>query len=161
MGRTARSLSLFPNGSVFCVDRENNCVRAGRGNEHPNHQSFDVAIIEFQEDGSFADPDQLIAAVKCIEAARDANGNGALVMLFIHGWHHSARWDTDKYGSDWDAESGDDQHFRQFRRVLMGVAVREAERYLKAEEGARRVVGIYLGWNGDPTSWFGKWLSST
>ena len=63
---------------------------------------------------------------------------------------------------EWDAEAGDDQHFRQFRRVLMGLAVRESERYLPSgEPAARRVVGIYLGWNGDPTSWFGKWLSGT
>ena len=42
----------------------------------------------------------------------------------------------------------------------MGLAVREAERYRPSgEQAGRRVVGIYLGWNGDPTSWFGSWLS--
>jgi hypothetical protein len=84
------------------------------------------------------------------------------VVLFIHGWHHSARWDTGKYASHWDANAEDDQHFRQFRRVLMSLAVRESERYLPTGEGGgQRVVGIYLGWNGDPTSWFGSWLSRT
>jgi hypothetical protein len=145
--------------SVFCVERSNS-VRLGRCDEHPNHQSFDVAVIEFQDNGSLADASQLKSAEDTIAAARVANRNGALVVLFIHGWHHSARWDVSKYASDWDADAGDDQHFRQFRRVLMGLAVREAERYLPSgEAGGRRVVGIYLGWNGDPTSWFGSWLS--
>ena len=148
--------------SVYCVDGAN-AVRLGRCDQRPNDQSFDVAIIEFQDDGSLADARQLKSAADTIAAARDADRNGVLVVLFIHGWHHSAKWDVSKYASHWDAEgadTGDDQHFRQFRRVLMGLTVREAERYLPfGEEGGRRVVGIYLGWNGDPTSWFGSWLS--
>jgi hypothetical protein len=45
----------------------------------------------------------------------------------------------------------------------MGLAVREAERYLSTtgEASGRRVVGIYLGWDGDPNSWFGSWLTRT
>jgi hypothetical protein len=160
---SAGSSVLFPTGSVFCVDREDNRVQLGPGNKPPNHQSFDVAVIEFQDDGSFVDSAQLKAATDCIGAARESNRNGALVVLFIHGWHHSAKWNVGKYASSWDAEADDDQHFRQFRRVLMGLAVREAERYLPptGEAGGRRIVGIYLGWNGDPKSWFGSWLSRT
>jgi hypothetical protein len=157
---TAGFSVLFPTGSVFCVDREDDRVQLGPANKPPNHQSFDVAVIEFQDDGSFVDSAQLKAATDCIGAARESNRSGALVVLFIHGWHHSAKWDVGKYESSWDAEADDDQHFRQFRRVLMGLAVREAERYLPPA-GGRRIVGIYLGWHGDPNSWFGKWLSST
>ena len=163
--------------SVFCVDRlkgvrPGRCfkgVRPGPYKEVPNEQSFDVAKIEFQEDGSLAEASQLKTAADTIKAARDADRNGALVVLFIHGWHHNAQWDVTKYASHWDADAKDwnadvkdDPHFRQFRRVLMGLSVREAERYLPSgESGGRRVVGIYLGWNGDPTSWFGSWLSGT
>ena len=162
MGVTDSVSSLFPNGSVFCVDRERDSVSLGRGDEKPNHQSFDVAVIEFQDDGSFVDSRQVGAAAETVAEARKANSNGALVVLFIHGWHHTATWYPAKYASDWDADAGDDQHFRQFRRLLMSLAVRESERYLPSGvEGARRVVGIYLGWNGDPTSWFGSWLSRT
>jgi hypothetical protein len=152
-------VTLFPNGSVFCV--ESNGVRPGFGNRPPNDPSFDVAVIEFENDGSFTDSGQLKATVDGIAAARDANPYGALVVLFIHGWHHSAKWDVDKYVSQWNAAAEDDQHFRQFRRVLMGLVKREAERYLATGDRGRRVVGIYLGWNGDPISWFGSWLSHT
>jgi hypothetical protein len=158
MGKAGRSSSLYPNGSVFTVDRLKG-VRLGREDKPAYDRSFDVAVIEFDDNGTFIEPGQLKAAADCIAAARDANRNGALVVLFIHGWHHSASWDLGMYASHWDAEAADDQHFRQFRRVLMGLAVREAERYLPTGEGGRRVVGSYLGWNGDPTSWFGSWLS--
>ena len=72
--------------SVFCVDRISDSVRSGRCNGRPNDQSFDVAIIEFQDDGSLADATQLKSAEETIAAARDDNRNGALVVLFIHGW---------------------------------------------------------------------------
>jgi hypothetical protein len=104
--------------------------------------------VEFQDDGSFADPSQVEAAENCITEVRRINENGALVVLFIHGWRCNARWDTSKYASAWDANADDDQHFRDFRRVLMGLALRESERYPTGKPGGRRVVGIYLGWNG-------------
>ena len=37
-GVTARSSSLFPNGSIFCVDLERNQVSLGRGDAYPNHR---------------------------------------------------------------------------------------------------------------------------
>jgi hypothetical protein len=153
--------SLFPDGSVFCVDRGANGVRMGPCAKQPNHQSFDVAAIEFGDGGALVDRTQLSNAAACIEQARKADDNGVLVVLFIHGWHHNARWDVDQYATDWDADVGDDQHFRQFRRILMGLAVRESERYLENNTRGRRVIGVYLGWNGDPTSWIGAWLSRT
>ena len=80
--------------SVFCVDRICNSVRVGRCNGRPNDQSFDIAVIEFQDDSFLANADRLKSAEDTIAAARDANRNGALVVLFIHGWHHSAKWDV-------------------------------------------------------------------
>ena len=165
MRTVVRAPSLFPDGSFFCVDREANGVRRGPCAKPPNHQSFDVAAIEFGDEGDLVDRTQLSNAAACIEQARKADDNGVLVVLFIHGWHHNARWDIDQYATDWDADVGDDQHFRQFRRILMGLAMRESERYSDINDintrRGRRVIGVYLGWNGDPTSWIGAWLSRT
>ena len=70
-------------------------------------------------------------------------------MLFIHGWHHNADWNR--------GDDTGDEHFRAFRKVLGAVMLREAERYFaRPHGGGRRVVGIYVGWNGDPAM---RWLA--
>lgn len=133
-----------PNGSVFTVDIEGNKLgrpRIPAASRDPNHQSFDVAIMEFNDDGMYIDRSQLEAAVNWIDRVRRHNANGAIVVLFIHGWHHGATWNSPADG---------DSHFQAFRLLLASLALREAERYRTVAAG-RRVVGIYVGWNGDPT----------
>ena len=130
-----------PIGSVFTVQR-NGTVQPECKKRRPNDQSFAVATVEFNDDGAFAKAGQLDAALSCITNARRQNRNGVLVVLFIHGWHHNAAWNT-------QTNEGD-AHFSEFRRILMSLALREAERYAPKGAGGRRVVGIYFGWNGDP-----------
>ncbi len=133
-------------GSVFTVVRG---IVPGSLGSVANDQSFDVAVIRFNDDGTFEDPTHLKAATDCIEAARRAsNDNGAVVVVFIHGWHHDARWDI--------STNDGDEHFREFRRILMTLALRELERYGPNGTLARRVVGVYVAWNGDP---LGSWRS--
>jgi pimeloyl-ACP methyl ester carboxylesterase len=98
--------------------------------------SFEVAVVAFGDDGLCSHPSQLTAALRCIEQARSGPSAGAVVLLFIHGWHHGSSWD--------------DTHFVAFREVLKRLACREAERYGPLGASGRRVVGIYLSWNGDP-----------
>jgi hypothetical protein len=156
--------SLFPSGAVFTVARElvpsppseyREKVSLGREDRPPSDPTFDLAVIEFNDDGSFVDAGQKRAVADCIAAARRSNRNGALVVIFIHGWHHTARWDP--------SEGSGDTHFAAFRKVLMSLALREAERYRPEGPIGRRVVGVYLAWQGDPTSWFGllreTWLT--
>ena len=111
-------------------------------------------MIEFRDCGSRVDCTQLSAAENCIQQARRANENGAVVVVFIHGWHHNARWDL--------AKDDGDSHFKAFRQVLEALTLREAERYTShprdPRELGRRVVGIYVGWNGDPAA---PWLRQT
>ena len=145
METTAGTYTLYPNGSVFNVVRWDEAfpkgrVRQGPGEPEPD-QSFDIAIIEFTEDGGFVDQgQQLTAATKLIEgapngnpngvteAARKGNPNGVLVVLFIHGWHHGAAWDYATSAKDWNAGPGpnDDNNLHSFRHLLMSLAVRES-----------------------------------
>src|SRR6266481_2614087 len=120
---------LYPFGSVFknsnigdvtkgWVDK----VSVGCTDEKANQQVFNVAVIEFNDHGSCVDEAQLKAATQCISDARTSkNSNGALVLVFIHGWHHNAEWNI-------KTDSGD-SHFHGFREVLKGLTLREAERH--------------------------------
>jgi hypothetical protein len=136
--------SLYPTGTSFTVDIRAR-ARRPRYDYAPNDQAYDVAVVEFKDDGEFLDVTQLTEAVDCIKNARETNRNGAIVVVFCHGWHHDARWDVAGDGVD----AGGDAHFAAFRSVLRSLTLREAERYTSTA-GGRRVVGIYIGWNGDP-----------
>jgi len=146
---------LYPAGTSFTVDIRAR-ARKPRYDYAPNDQAYDVAVVEFKDDGTLLDVTQVAAAVDCITKARETNPNGAIVVVFSHGWHHGARWDVAGDGVD----AGGDAHFGAFRGVLRSLALREAERYTSNSAG-RRVVGIYIGWNGDPQgSWLGEgWLT--
>ncbi len=143
--------SLFPSGAVFTVGREwvpgrqhLEKVSLGREDRPENDQTFDLAVVEFNDDGSLVDARQKGAVADCITAARRSNRNGALVVVFIHGWHHTARWDP--------SDGTGDNHFAGFRKILMGLTLREAERHGPDGPAGRRVVGVYLAWQGDPAS---------
>lgn len=75
-------------GSVFTEFR----AMPGPTDKSYHDQSIDVGIIEFDDHGSFIKADELKRTVECITKARRDNPNGAVVVVFIHGWHHDASW---------------------------------------------------------------------
>ena len=129
--------------SVVAID-ELGRVHAGGSQWSPGDRSYDLATMKFDDDGKPGD--QELAAVQTTIANARTNPNGAVVVLFIHGWHHNADWDR--------SDDSGDEHFKDFRAVLHGVMMREAERPgTGSVAGGRRLVGIYLGWNGKPNWW--------
>jgi len=155
--------SSYASGSVFTVNlipatpERRHEVQAGTSDIGPNKTSFDLAVVQFKDDGTYLDPSQIDAADDGIRKARASklNANGALVIAFIHGWHHGANWKRSPSIAVSDPD-GDD-HFHSFRLVLESLALREAERHgYGGKKAGRRVVGIYVAWNGDPE---GSWIS--
>ena len=53
---------------------------------------FHVAIVQFEDDGTPTCSSHLGAARQPILAARRSGDGGAIVVVFIHGWHHNAPW---------------------------------------------------------------------
>ncbi len=88
--------------------------------------AYDVAFIEFGEQGSYQDPTQLQNAVDLIKRVPRP-----LVITYVHGWHHGARSaDVEKF-SGWLAE------------IAKSKLIQNA---------GLRPVGIYLGWRGEITT---------
>jgi len=155
---------LYADGSVFTVGstfpERRLEVRPLEPDPPTNDPSFDLAVIQFDDSGVFVDRTQLEAAENCIRRARSLSSiqNGAIVVLFMHGWHHDASWL--RSASISASEPDGDTHFHAFRLMLESLALREAERYPEALRreavlglrggGGRRVVGIYMAWNGNP-----------
>src|SRR5262245_55780594 len=68
-------------------------AKAGCDPKYAGHESFDIAVIRFSEDGELEDFHQRVAAEQCIEMAKGRNPNGVIVVVFVHGWRHNAAWD--------------------------------------------------------------------
>ena len=101
------------------------------------YEQFDLAIIEVDEEGDFANSEQLEIIGDRIRSAREHGG--AIVVGFIHGWHNNAEWDN--------------ANLESFRKLLKALMVRELEAH------NRRVIGVYVGWNGLPEDGIVKWIS--
>ena len=145
-------------GSVFTVKPmweepvRGHEVVTGPADTPSNEPWFHVAIVQFEDDGTATSASQVHEAMATIRSARQSSPDGAIVVVFIHGWHHSAAWNRTTSTLATDAD-GDD-HFHSFRLVLESLALRELER-----PHWRRVVGICLAWNGDPVDGFRGALS--
>ncbi len=88
---------------------------------------YDLAFIEFGEEGSNRDASQLPFAKKLIEARQNP-----LVFIFVHGWHHNS--------------SPTDNDVVRFNHAL-GL--------LADHIPTRQVVGIDLGWPGETLHFLG------
>ena len=113
------------------------CVpnRMYRRNSIQPEPDYTLAYIEFDDQGEMWAPKQLKAALETIEKANE-HPNGALVMLFIHGWQHSAA------PREEEIKKGNIKGFR----VLLDesiLAAKEAD-----PKWDKEVVGVYLGWRG-------------
>ncbi len=119
------TLGLLSLAAAGCLP--NRAYRPGAAAVEPRSTGktdYDLAYIEFDEQGDFWDRDQLRRAVDLIKQEHKP-----LLVVYVHGWQNNA------------SEATND--VPQFRRVLEKLA---------QTEGVRRpdyqVVGVYLGWRG-------------
>ena len=95
--------------------------------------SYELAFIEFDDQGEMWDRTQLSRALSVIERANRAE-RGCVVVTYMHGWQHNASEKSEIKGN-----------VGEFKTFLSSIAQRlEAN----PELGARPLVGIYLGWRG-------------
>lgn len=91
------------------------------------YPGFTLGIIELGDEGLVKDEIQKRNVFDMVRAK--AEGQGAIVITFVHGWHHSA--------------DVCDANLSCFRNVLQGIS-EDPDRLNKGP-----VIGVYLGWRGD------------
>ncbi len=94
--------------------------------------NFDLAVIEFDDQGWLWNPDQLQLALQTAERA--ASGPGALIVAFFHGWKNNA--------------AVCNRNLVCFRDALSLLDRQEREIATRLGAQPRRVVGIYPAWRG-------------
>jgi hypothetical protein len=122
-------------GSKACAerlfrDRSIEKLRTAEG------EVFTLGVIELSDDGHIKDirqRDEVFRELKRVARGGDAASPaspGAVVVTFVHGWHHRAKVC--------------DENLSCYRRVLEGLVSRKDDR---ANKGP--VFGIYIGWRGE------------
>lgn len=101
----------------FDVNRSKQCIKP------ENKAESCIHFVEFDEFGNAFSRAQLNAGVK---AAREVARSGGDVIVYVHGWHHSARQG--------------DEDIDKFQDLIS-----------RAQDAAapRDTVGIYISWRGD------------
>jgi hypothetical protein len=91
-----------------------------------------LGFIEFDDQGQLFQRTQMRAVINELNMA--AASQDLLMVVFVHGWKHSAA-------------PGDD-NIRTFRRSLERISEIESRISSRTGVAERRVVGVYLGWRG-------------
>ncbi|HEY0514281.1 MAG TPA: hypothetical protein VGH73_20420 [Thermoanaerobaculia bacterium] len=91
------------------------------------YKNFTLGFIELSDDGHVKDE---VQKEQVFDMVRQVAGEkGAIILTFVHGWHHGA--------------AVCDSNVACFRSVLQGIS-EDPDRLNKGP-----VIGIYLGWRGD------------
>ncbi len=96
-----------------------------------SESGYRLSFVEFDDQGQLNDRKQMQAV---LDQYRNIAGTKDIILIvFIHGWHHSAK--------------PEDGNIQSFRGLLSSLS--------KAEYDAgtdRKVLGVYVGWRGDSIS---------
>jgi len=99
---------------------------------------YDLGIVELDDQGWFYDRGDVARVLDLVK--READANGAVIAVFVHGWHHSSR--------------RDDSNLTDFKKVLVDIhKTLQSQIFVGAREqiipeAKNRVVGVYVGWRG-------------
>ena len=100
-----------------------------------SHPTFDVAFVEFDDQGRLWDLEQVESMKRALASAvQRSDGAGVGIIAFAHGWEHDARVCDDFVAC--------------FRTFLAEIAADTGVAAAAAGVGAPRIVGVYLGWRG-------------
>jgi hypothetical protein len=101
-----------------------------------DRENYMLGFVEFDDQGQLWDRSQLNQLIEQLSAT--ATAQDVLVVVFVHGWKHSA-----KVG---------DTNIKSFRRTLRRLSAMESAVSNKFGKKPREIAGVYLGWRGGSVS---------
>jgi hypothetical protein len=116
------SVATRPAGGVVLSSSECGRARARRT----------LYFVEVGDDGKAFDRSQLEGVFTALDTA--VSRSGALVAVFVHGWHHSA--------------APGDSYVCRYADVLASVEEMEVRAAALSGRAPREVLGVYVGWPG-------------
>lgn len=142
----------YRTSTTLCEGSSNACATSVLYRHKPPGQAmfdYSLGFVEFNDQGDPwpAPAAQQQRAVVLDYLERQAARHDLLMVVFVHGWHHSAK------GQDSGPLSlpGDplDGNVKTFQTVLQGLARGERSQALAQRRAPREVAGIYVGWRGE------------
>jgi hypothetical protein len=117
-------------------------------------EPFEYATIEYRTDlqgeARRFEPLQVDSIVSHIDEMVRSR-KSLLLVVFVHGWHHSARESRDDLEKNGEPEIGSEKTSQQdgnllyFKHILA-----KSSHELTVRRSPQHVLGIYIGWNGGP-----------
>ena len=100
------------------------------------NDEYTLSFVEFDDQGQLRNRDQMQSVLDHYNEI--AAKNDILLLIFVHGWHHSA--------------APGDENVQKFRGLLAKVSKTEHGNAKQQGLAPRKVLGVYLGWRGDSIS---------
>jgi len=113
--------------------------------DHPQIQAekYVLNFVEADDEGWFWAPTQAAAALRSV--AESAQSRDTIVLVFIHGWHHSAACCDDNVEG---FKAVLERLYDEVRINPMFAAARKQVHRITGATDDYRVIGIYIGWRG-------------
>lgn len=97
----------------------------------------EVAVVEFDDYGNLMNRFQLECALRAVDAAAN---DGAVVLVFVHGWHNSAK----------PSNTGKDiGNLASFKSYVESFSSSQKELARIGVNASANVVGLFVAWRGD------------
>ena len=94
---------------------------------------YHLGFVEYDDQGQVRLREQMDAVLD--EYRQIASADDVLLVVFIHGWHHSAQ--------------PEDGNIQSFRKMLSEMSRNEQKGSVQQGRQARKVLGLYVGWRGE------------
>jgi len=100
-----------------------------------------LGIVEFDDQGVLFNRNQFNYVIQQIDqrTPNDQDHEGTILITFTHGWDHNAQ--------------ADDENLEFFREMLSRFCAAERGEAMLDQRKPRRVIGAYLAWRGQISTW--------
>ena len=126
---------IYRSESGNCISESlDNCENYAIAHYFPTtSKEFHLGFIEYDDQGQLRDREQMNVVLDTY--SQISGSDDVVVVVFVHGWQHSA--------------APGDSNVESFKKLLAGVSHGETLISQQDKRPIRKVLGVYIGWRGD------------